>query len=73
MDEVYVEKDLNGEGARDPTVAQTSVSANHEAAADTRVRRKLDLHMMSLFFVLCEYSSAMRGWACFGRSPSACH
>ena len=56
MNEIDVEKGHNGEGARDPTVAQVSMPANHDAAADTRVRRKLDVHMMSLFFVLCEYN-----------------
>jgi hypothetical protein len=30
----------------------------HDPSADVRIRRKLDLHMMPLFFVLCAYHGA---------------
>jgi hypothetical protein len=46
-----------GEPVTTDVEPQTPVEHNvaHDPSADVRIRRKLDLHMMPLFFVLCAY------------------
>ena len=43
------------EDVNDPELAETKVvEVDYDAAAEARVRRKLDRNMIPIFFVLCE-------------------
>lgn len=48
-----IEKSHERLGDTQATSSGSEGSILHDAAADARIRRKLDLHMMPLFFVLC--------------------
>lgn len=49
-----IEKGHEHLGDAKATCSGSEVSVLHDAASDARIRRKLDLHMMPLFFVLCK-------------------
>ena len=45
---------LHLNGVDDQEAAELQSSIGYDEAADTRVRRKLDWHLMPLFFILCK-------------------
>jgi hypothetical protein len=55
MDSTTIEKGPERMGEMEANGGETPALVEYDAAADARVRWKLDTNMMPLFFVLCEH------------------